>query len=254
MKRLFSGVLFLALTLLFCTCVLAQEARIIDVKGNVSVKKEVSAQWEKAKINMLLGKDAEVKTYKDSFCTLAFDEELKNVMRIQENSQMKLETVIPAKIFLPEGRVFSLIDNLAAVEKFEIRTPTAVAGARGTGLSVTFSNSNTVVICYEHMVYVMDLTKGITGQLKELAEKFGITLGPDGSWQGPLPLTAEQLKEWQDFLNYIQELRGNLGIDTTMGDLQWEGRESESDSDYEHRRQDKEDQRTPGGNNEFNPR
>ena len=41
-------------TVLFTTCLYAQTAKIIDIKGNVLVKKEPASEWEKAKLNMFL--------------------------------------------------------------------------------------------------------------------------------------------------------------------------------------------------------
>lgn len=191
---------------------------------------------------MLLGKDAEIKTGDRSLCTLAFDEELKNIMTVKENSHIKLDSIIPAKVFLPEGRVFSLIDNLSAIEKFEVRTPTAIAGARGTGLSVKFLDGKTVAICYEHLVYVMSLDKqGIPGELKELAEKFGVTIGPDGFWQGPFALSGEDLKEWKDFMAYLDSLLNNPeGEGNSPTDLQEDAQDSRADELYEMRRQEEE--------------
>jgi hypothetical protein len=242
MKRVFNFLVFTAVILLFSSSVFAQSAKIIDLKGKVSVKKELSAAWQEAKINMLLLKDAEIKTASGAICTLAFDEELKNIMSIKENSEVKLESIIPAQVFLPEGRVFSLIDNLSAIEKFEVRTPTAIAGARGTGFSVESLNGQTLASCYKHFVYLMGLDKqGNTGEIKELAEKFGITINPDGTWEGPLGLSPEAMKEWQDFLGYLESLKGD-GQDEgdSLGGLQDESKESLGDSLYENRRAEEE--------------
>lgn len=247
MKRVFNFLVFTAIILLFSSSVFAQSAKIVDLKGKVSVKKELSAAWQEAKINMLLSKSAEIKTAKDSLCTLAFDEELKNIMTIKENSQVKLESIIPAKVFLPEGRVFSLIDNLSSIEKFEVRTPTAIAGARGTGFSVENLNGQTLTSCYKHFVYVMGLDKqGNTGEVKELAEKFGITINPDGSWEGPFGLSPEALKEWQDFVGYLESL-GSDGQDEgdSLGMAQDESKETLGDSLYENRRAEEEQRETP---------
>ena len=259
MKRVFNFLVFTAVILLFSSSVFAQSAKIIDLKGKVSVKKELSAAWQEAKINMLLSKNAEIKTAKGAICTLAFDEELKNIMTVKENSQVKLESIIPAQVFLLEGRVFSLIDNLSAIQKFEVRTPTAIAGARGTGFSVESLNGQTLASCYKHFVYIMGLDKqGNTGEVKELSEKFGITISPDGSWEGPFGLSPEALKEWQDFVAYVESLRsdGQDEGDSLQG-LQDESKESRGDDLYENRRAEEEGRgkgQEPGGGGEYNPK
>src|SRR3989338_1464525 len=104
--------------LLFPACLFAQTAKVIDVKGAVLIKSGPSSAWEKARINILLDKDAEVRTREDSKCTLAFDEGLKNILTVEEKSHIKIENVKPGNILLPEGRVFTLIGNLARSEEF----------------------------------------------------------------------------------------------------------------------------------------
>jgi hypothetical protein len=251
MKRLFAF-LVIAQVLLLATCVFAQTAQIIDLKGSVSVKKDAAAAWQKAKMNMLLSKAAEIKTGKNSLCTLTFDTEMKNIMTIKENSLVKLESIIPGKVFLPEGRVFSLIDDLAKIEKFEVRTPTAIAGARGTGLSVQFLNSQTLAACYQHFVYVMGLDKqGNTGDVQELTEKFGIIINPDGTWQGPFGLSPQALKEWRDFVAYVEGLQNEPGEEGGVsGGYQEEMQDARTDTLYEHRRQEEENRGQEGGGGE----
>ncbi len=57
-----------------------QAAKIIEVKGDVQVKKEAKSEWEKAKMDIFLDKQAEIKTGGASECTLTFDGELKNIL------------------------------------------------------------------------------------------------------------------------------------------------------------------------------
>lgn len=241
---LFFGIF--ALIILSASCVFAQIAKIVDVKGDVTVQKEASQPWEKAKVDMFLDKQAEIKTGKDSECTLTFDEELKNILTVKENSHIKIENLKPANIFLPEGRVFSIIDNIAKIEKFEIRTPTAIAGSRGTGSSVGFQESYTLVLCFLDTVYVQGLDEqGNTTGEKDLAGGFGINVGLGGEFGNIFELGASDIEDWDEFTSNIEEIREileeeeieDIGDTGSLEDLK---QESNQDNTFEQRREEQE--------------
>ncbi|MBU1147232.1 MAG: FecR family protein [Candidatus Omnitrophica bacterium] len=260
MKRI--GIFFILFhMILFCACVYAQSARVIDLKGPVLVKEGLGPDWGEAKLNMLLDKDAEVQTKKNARCTLAFDEEQKNIVTIKEDSRIKIESVDPGEIFLLEGRVFSLIEDLAKTktEKFEIRTPTAVAGVRGTGWITDFHNGVSSILCFLDTVYTQGLDEdgNVTGE-EDTPGGQGRSVGPDGSVGDAGPLGDADYGEWNGFMGYLDGLfggeedgddggtgEGDIGDeefgDGDMGsleDLAMEQREDYSDIMDHTRRQD----------------
>ena len=250
MKRLIGVFLF---SLLLLGNVFAQEAKILYVKGKVSIKKDASAPWEKAKISTMLGKQAEVKTGAKSECTLSFDETTKNILTLKENSWVKLEDIKPANISLPQGRVFALIDDLAKVEKFEIRTPTAVAGVRGTGESVEFNNGVSTVKCFTDTVYVQGL--GAQGQSlneQSLLEGFGINVDNAGAFGQAFALSEGDLQEWRRFEASVGHMQrnaqargGDNGVgSTSLDELKQDRQQERSDAAYEDERRD---ERSSGG-------
>jgi len=226
----------------------AQTAKIVDLKGEVLVKRQANAEWQKAALNSLLGKDAEVMTKAGSECTLAFDEELKRILTLKENSHIKIENVSPGAVFLPEGRVFTLIQGLARQEKFQVRTPTAIAAARGTGWSDEYQNNNTLVSCFEDIVYVegLDSSGNSTGG-RDLSEGFGIDVGEGGTFGEQRALGDSDYREWNGFSNNVDTLSGGNageegGGDTgnIEGDLRNEQREDLREGSDEQRRQEEE--------------
>ena len=132
---------------IFSGLALAQEARVVSFKGNVLVKENKISKWKKAHENMRLGPDVQIKTKGNSICTLTFDENKKSIVTIEKASAVKIESVQPGSIFLSKGRVFALIKNINESKKFEVKTPTAVAGARGTGWMTEFDGKKTSVSC-----------------------------------------------------------------------------------------------------------
>lgn len=202
----------IAQLLLFPGPGLAQTAKVIDVQGQVLVKKEVSASWDEAKINMLLKKDAEIRTKAGARCTLAFDEEHKNILTVQENSLIKLENIKPGNIFLPEGRVFSLIKNLSKAEKFQIRTPTAIAGARGTGWATGFHGGLTNVACFSDTAFVNGLDEsGQVTEERDLPSGFSVGVGEGGIFGDMSPLSDADNRQGSEFIQYSQGLGAGAG-------------------------------------------
>jgi hypothetical protein len=240
------SIVFFALSLfMFCAVSFAQMAKVVEVKGDVQIKKGAKSSWEKAKIDSILDKQAEIKTAVSSECTITFDEELKNILTIKENSEVKIENLKPANISLPSGRVFSLIDDITKIEKFEIRTPTAIAGVRGTGESVEFSSGCANVKCFENNIYVQGLSgKGNTTQEHGVAGGFGIKVCEEGAFGEQFRLSGGDWSQWEEFLSNIDELRDNSSSDNgendSLNDALDERRLDYGDDNLEDRRREEE--------------
>jgi hypothetical protein len=200
-RRIF---VFIFLFLLIASPLFAQTARIIDIKGKVFVKSNAGATWQVALVNMSLEKNTEVKTEADSSCTLAFDKGLKNIVTLKQNSLIRINSIMPGDIFLPEGRVFSLIKNLPKGEQFQVRTPTAIAGARGTGWITHSHNRVTGVFCFEDAVFIqgLDNSGGSVGGVV-LSSGNGINVGQGGTFSETFPLGGSENSEWSDYTNSL---------------------------------------------------
>ena len=201
--------------------IFAQEAKIIAVKGTVMIRKDATAAWEIAQLNMKLGKDAEVQTQAKATCTLSFDENKKSILTVKDETQIKVESVQPGKVYLPQGRVFALIKNIKETKKFEVRTPTAIAGARGTGWITEFSEGKTSIACLDDVVYVetLDDTGKITNEV-DLAEGFELDIK-----EGEAPSEAHQVEEadkseWQGFVVSVEAVIDEGGSETKQEALE----------------------------------
>lgn len=251
MKKVLA-ILVVLLVVCFSTNLFAQGAKIVDLKGKVSIKEKADSKWQRAKMNVFLYKEAEVRTEEKSECSLSFDEEIENIITIKENSHVKLESILPGNIYLPEGRVFALIDNISKIQNFEIRTPTAIAGVRGTGWLSSFLNNNSSFSCFENNVNVEGLgPKGKKTGEKNLPAGFGLKVGPQGNIGDLFNLGPGDLKQWQGFKGNIEDLKKFLGkgagagggwpnpLDALKGehsDLLQEGNLEKNRRDYEERR------------------
>jgi hypothetical protein len=238
MKRLF--IFLFMFCFLFTGLAFGQTAKIIKLEGSVEMKIGEADDWQAATIGTYLKKQAEIKTGKDSSCTLAFNKELDNLITIDQNSQLRLDELKPGELFLPEGRVFSIIDNLADLGEFKIKTPIAVAGVRGTGDSVESGKDGTTVKCFQGRVYVAS-SAGPQGQA--LSGGSGIKVSPTGQLGNIFGLSEDDWRTWQRFTSGINNLRGGPQQRPGRGpapfdNLKGEGRDSIREQFFQKRRED----------------
>jgi hypothetical protein len=136
------------------------KATIIRIEGDVQVQRKNTLNWIDAEVDMDLQAGSRLTTGVTSYCELSFnyDEKTKkiNIVRIEPETTIVLNKVSPSEteIGLPQGEIDCLIERLEEGSTFEVKTPTTVCGSRGTGFSVKY-NPHTVVLCYEHAVYVI---------------------------------------------------------------------------------------------------
>jgi len=147
------GILFLSSNFIFAQAS-SREAEIIFVKGEVKIQRAGEVEWVDAKKGMRLSDGDTAKTGKASSVEIAFDMDKKNVIRLEENSTAILRGRWLRQIELPNGRIRSLIRKLRKDSSFEIRTPTAVAGARGSGWDVFSEANRDQIKAFEDEIFV----------------------------------------------------------------------------------------------------
>lgn len=201
--------LYVVLSVFFCSSAYAQIAKIVSVEGSVSIKADATSQWQSAKPQMYLEKEAEIKTGAHATCILAFDENLSNTATIDENTTVKLEDLKPVHMRLPRGRVFILIDDeLSALMPFEVQTSTAVAGVRGTGESVECQGQETIVQCFEGAVYLEGIdSEGFRKRSQTLSEGSGAKIVSHGRIRTPFKISMEDYQTWYDHKIKIKDLQ-----------------------------------------------
>jgi len=140
MKNIFINSIIAILFLLVAITAFAEESgikseapsvEIIDISGQVEVSIN-GREYEVAEEDMFLLAGDKIKTGRNSYVELAFDEEGENVIRIEEESSAIFMLGESEKLEMLDGEIFSTINKLRAGSSFEIKTPTAVCGARGT--------------------------------------------------------------------------------------------------------------------------
>jgi len=127
------------------------------VRGKVKYLSLGKVSWEDLKMGTRLYSGDSIKTSSSGNVDLAFGQA--NEVSIRPNTHVVIKLEDPEKIELIDGEVFALVAKLPAGSTFEVRTPTAVCGARGTGFGAKGNKNSTTVSGYENDSYAKGIQK-----------------------------------------------------------------------------------------------
>lgn len=121
-----------------------RKAIVSKVKGNVEVKKAQNA-WQKAKVGSILHEMDELRTQKGGYAEILLDDGgSTGNLEVKENTHLRLSAMNwlnqgdekKTMIDVAAGKVKVYANQLKGDSKFEVNTPTAVLGIRGTRFEV----------------------------------------------------------------------------------------------------------------------
>lgn len=190
----------------------APSAEIASVKGDVKVKLAGKADWVKAKVGMPLKQGDSVKTGKDSEVSISFDPGVnKNIVSLTQETTILLRSLDDKLkvIELPVGKVFSSISGLKRGANFEVRTPSAVAGARGTGWSAQADSKGAEFAAFVADIYVKALDKlGVVIDEEIIQEGFKVLVELFQEIGEMMDLTMDDMDQWNEFKEDIADQLG----------------------------------------------
>ena len=252
----------------FCIASYAEEGSyILYVKGVVNVQQSGEDFWILAKKNMPLGDNDKIKTSIASEAGIALDSTKKNIVTLSQNSEMSVSDIKKKQILLSKGKVFALIEGVESASLFEVRTPTAVAGVAGSGMSVETDGKNTTVGCFEDRAYVqgIDVDGKLMAEIVIIDNGFKRVIGRFEMPGDLLALTALDREGWQQFrenlrehLDWLRDKRaeGSRGaaialdainrIQERSDDIRFDNKENIFERDEHQRRDDAERQEDSG--------
>jgi hypothetical protein len=153
-KLLFSGCLVgLGIALALSEVCFAKQDRlgsITSVSGTVEVKRTKDTEWTKAELNMPVHFGDQVKTLEDGNITITFLDE--SLMTVQPNTHVALNTIISPfekrnSVLLFFGRIWNKARRkIVQMRGYEVQTPTAVLGVRGTEFEVGSYEDGTTLV------------------------------------------------------------------------------------------------------------
>ena len=114
-------------------------ATLTNVKGTVLVKAGGSSEWVQASDRMVINEGDEIKTRGGSSAILKMDDG--SMMKVGPLASMKVEQLSKdgrnnrTEMGVEIGKTWNRVNRLTSDSKFNVKTPTAVAGVRGTYFS-----------------------------------------------------------------------------------------------------------------------
>ena len=154
------------------------KAKLTRLKGDVQVKASAAAGWKAARDGDVVDQGAQIKCSAGAEVYVAWGSG--HVLKVSPQSTVTLSQLEKSaagetsKISLEKGKVFANAKKLQTGSTFEIKTPTAVAGVRGTG----FECSDTSVAVLEGTVEVssdgqsVEVDAGLFVEIPEIGEAF----------------------------------------------------------------------------------
>ncbi len=148
MKINFQIIVIIALVTVLCGgTAAASEARqavLSDVHGEVLIR-QGSGDWQMAQPGIVLNPNDEIKTSKGGSAEILLDRGEVGSVKIRQKSQFKIDALDMDRatgekstfLNLAVGKVLVQTGKLQGNSKFEVRTPTATTGVRGTLFEVT---------------------------------------------------------------------------------------------------------------------
>lgn len=150
-----SGILALMLVAIFQMISFAAE--VVFVQGSVQTMSAQSSDWKKVETGMQLGIGDVVRTARNSLVDIALDADKKNTIRVEQKTQVVLNSAAPGtidRLDLSKGRVYANLENIKSGLSFEINTPSAIAGVRGSSLSVYVEKDTDEVMAIKDTVFI----------------------------------------------------------------------------------------------------
>lgn len=194
------------------------EVAVIAAKGDAKVDKMGVGNWTPVSIGQKLRTDAVIKTGEGGAVQIVFDAEGLNVLNIKENTQI---TVKDAMVELADGSVLADFGNLAKGSSFTVKTPTAACAIRGSGMGVDFINGMTVVMAFEHSVYVtgLDDAGNPVSQEVTIPQGWKSEVAKGGTPQAPAELSENEQMIWDA---WVETVTGGTEPDAAEGELEEE--------------------------------
>jgi len=182
-------------------------AKINNLSGKVEVQRANLKEWIPAKLNMSLYVSDKVRTGKKSMVEIILDDG--SFIRLRENSVIEIRVLDEDKksggkksIFrLPVGKLFSKVQKLKTPDScFEVHTPAAVAGVRGTEFSVFASPELfTRISVFTGRVEVQAIREEMEGISPIILNANQSTGFGAGEIPEVRPLDPEDRKDWKTF-------------------------------------------------------
>ena len=182
------------------------------MNGEVKIQEAGGTQWFAAEAGMSLTEGDTIKTGKGASLELSMDDDDNIIVSLYENSTAVLRGSSLERIEIPEGRIRSYVKKLGKGSSFEIKTPTVIAGARGSGWDVEASKEGlSTVSAFEDVIFLKSIDdKGNVIEEKDLNQDYRIKVSRDRRFGGLSKMNASDRGRWKDWKDKKRIQRKNI--------------------------------------------
>lgn len=191
--------------LLFCASLLtagsafasSESVTVVSYAGDVKITPSGKDEPLECKPDMILKEGTHISTGEESYLEVAFNRSKTNVVKIKENSKVVLKLEGDEKIELIDGAVYTMLKDLKKGETFQVRTPCAVCGARGTGWATGTDGNSTNIGVFDKKVFVRGLKKdgSVREKVSWVSEGFEFNIKKFASLGKKKKMSREKLNE-----------------------------------------------------------
>lgn len=190
---------------------LGSGAVLLFLEGDVKVKTSASEEWIDAEEEMVLLEGYSMRTRGGSWAELRIGEGMGNLVKVKENSRIDFVNLGPIEIGLLKGEIRALVEGLDEGSTFEVSTPTATCGARGTGWDTATDGEEVTLDVYESQVLFNRLSREgdvVESTLVGAGNRMKV-IDPDTPIvRQPLPLDRRR-----DWYAWKEDIKERLGLD-----------------------------------------
>jgi hypothetical protein len=177
----------------------AEQAEVTNISGDVQVLLKDTQEYVPAQEGMILDSGDKIKTAAGASAELSFNEDNTNTVRLSEKTDAEMVFSGDEKLAVTDGEVFSSISKLPSGSAFEIRTPTAVSGARGTDWVTKVTEEGTDVEAVDSTPYVrhFDTSGALSSQITPIQAGQMTTVRKFQPPMPPRPMMGERIAKLQ---------------------------------------------------------
>ncbi len=190
--------------------------KVLASFGQVTVlPKDSKTNWTNVSAGMFLKKGDTIKTGPLASCDIAFDGDAKNVVGILENSDVAIVLDGQEKLSTMDAHIYARLSAIPHGSSFEIKTPQAVCGARGTGFGMKSRDKVTEALAFEDNISV----RNTYGNEENIEQGFLRKIDDGGNISEALEVSSLDTAEFQAWPIYITVKPGTM-ISFTLEEIE----------------------------------
>ena len=191
--------------------IIVNAAEVVYLEGRVQLQSSTDIEWTPLAKGMQVEIGDSIRTARNSFVDIALDKAKLNTIRIDQKSMVVLNSDTSGafdRLDLTKGKVIANLEDLKSGMNFEVNTPSAIAGVRGSSYSVYVEKDSDEVLAFKDTVFIkaFDSNKNELIELmlpegfKTFIERFG----------EPSALIQIATEEFEHFDNVMEDVSSSV--------------------------------------------